>query len=777
MYPYSEQVVQGSAGPFLVSGLLSPPLSECCSASANKECQLTYLNGRWLRNCTLLSAPLNELYAGIFAALTEEEGAGAGVGQQQRRRGTGGMTSRHATAQLLGDCRGEEAVSERRAPAALLPRFVLQISCSSSACDLLEGGTVALVREDRLLREAVAGVVRRLLQECFPHLQQRELSHLLGQPVEVGEQTETAQLGAATALQQLRAEEELSESPAVVHSAAQSFVMQSPLFQSAFFSGRTTPVSSAPLVAGGVEQLTSPCSALRGMGAAVQTPTPQSSPQRQRLCSKRAREEAMLGMVVATVDGVGDGEGDTGELWYSGWGTRRQRLDFTAEEDVSVGAESPAGCTEPLAPPAVPPPLPVPPTHPPAPLPFQHYSYDQPGLLGCIELAEGECVGASSASSCTSVSSSQLVAADILCAADTSTAEAAVVAHSAVSDQSASLYEQYAHLTTETNTHRSSSSSSTSHLRYTRHSRRQQQQPSAGKATEVMCDVEKASSKRKSTSFPPVSAVQQRSLTLSKSALSQHLRCIAQVDRRYLLAGTCVCADKTSEAQLSAELQSSTPCGRCGDCSLLLLFDQHAVDERLRYEALTTAVCDRGEHLHPTAVSAELALRSELLDVLTQRTGLLQRWKFAFVFSMDRAGLDRSPYFGGSCSSTTVTLTQVPVVLGEPLQPQDFVEFIEQLAATAVSVPDAALVPPAVQRIVCSKACRGAVKFGDALPQEQCAQLLTALARDTELPFQCAHGRPSVAPLVHIQQLRENKVRGIALKQAARCQYHWSSSG
>lgn len=385
-------------------------------------------------------------------------------------------------------------------------------------------------------------------------------------------------------------------------------------------------------------------------------------------------------------------------------------------------------------------------------------------------------MGGPSASSCTSVSSSQLVAADILCAADTSTAEATVVAgaHSAVSDQSASLYEQYAHLTTEANIHRSSSSS-TSHLRYTRHYRRQQQQPSTGKVTAVMCDVETASSKRKRTSFPPVSAVQQRSLTLSKAALSQHLRCIAQVDRRYLLAGTCACADKTGEAQLSAELP--TPCGRCGDCSLLLLFDQHAVDERLRYEALTTAVCDRAEHLHPTAVSAELVLRSELLDVLTQRTGLLQRWKFAFVLALDMAGLERSPYFGGSCSTTTVTLTQVPVVLGEPLQPQDFVEFIELLTAIAVSVPDAALVPPAVQRIVCSKACRGAVKFGDALPQEQCARLLTALARDTELPFQCAHGRPSVAPLVHIQQLRENKVRGIALKQAARCQYHWSSSG
>ena len=46
-----------------------------------------------------------------------------------------------------------------------------------------------------------------------------------------------------------------------------------------------------------------------------------------------------------------------------------------------------------------------------------------------------------------------------------------------------------------------------------------------------------------------------------------------------------------------------------------------------------------------------------------------------------------------------------------------------------------------------SQACRSAIMFGDALTKAQCSQLLSRLAH-TRLPFQCAHGRPSMTPLV-----------------------------
>ena len=55
--------------------------------------------------------------------------------------------------------------------------------------------------------------------------------------------------------------------------------------------------------------------------------------------------------------------------------------------------------------------------------------------------------------------------------------------------------------------------------------------------------------------------------------------------------------------------------------------------------------------------------------------------------------------------------------------------------------------PLAITRILNSKACRGAIMFGEELSHDQCVHLLQRLSY-TKLPFQCAHGRPSMVPLV-----------------------------
>ena len=45
-----------------------------------------------------------------------------------------------------------------------------------------------------------------------------------------------------------------------------------------------------------------------------------------------------------------------------------------------------------------------------------------------------------------------------------------------------------------------------------------------------------------------------------------------------------------------------------------------------------------------------------------------------------------------------------------------------------------------------------AVMFGDSLDLSQCQRILNELAR-CELPFQCAHGRPTVAPMLALDAL------------------------
>jgi hypothetical protein len=55
----------------------------------------------------------------------------------------------------------------------------------------------------------------------------------------------------------------------------------------------------------------------------------------------------------------------------------------------------------------------------------------------------------------------------------------------------------------------------------------------------------------------------------------------------------------------------------------------------------------------------------------------------------------------------------------------------------------------AIRRVLVSKACRGAIMFGDKLSRHQCDQVVSALIA-CALPFQCAHGRPTLVPLLRL---------------------------
>lgn len=45
----------------------------------------------------------------------------------------------------------------------------------------------------------------------------------------------------------------------------------------------------------------------------------------------------------------------------------------------------------------------------------------------------------------------------------------------------------------------------------------------------------------------------------------------------------------------------------------------------------------------------------------------------------------------------------------------------------------------------------GAIKFGDALSKDDCKSYINSL-RNCNLPFQCAHGRPTIKPLIIIEK-------------------------
>ena len=85
-----------------------------------------------------------------------------------------------------------------------------------------------------------------------------------------------------------------------------------------------------------------------------------------------------------------------------------------------------------------------------------------------------------------------------------------------------------------------------------------------------------------------------------------------------------------------------------------------------------------------------------------------------------------------------IKLTGLPTVEGTMLGADALAEYLRQVSVTGpTSAP-----PPALHRLLASKACRGAIMFGDSLDHDECVALLGSLTR-TELPLHCAHGRPT----------------------------------
>jgi DNA mismatch repair ATPase MutL len=98
-----------------------------------------------------------------------------------------------------------------------------------------------------------------------------------------------------------------------------------------------------------------------------------------------------------------------------------------------------------------------------------------------------------------------------------------------------------------------------------------------------------------------------------------------------------------------------------------------------------------------------------------------------------------------------VELHTVPKICDVELRMDALLEFLTHLHSTPrqSSVEGDSVMarsPPTARRVLESKACHTAVRFGDFLSISERQSLLALLGQCTN-PFQCAHGRPSIAVL------------------------------
>ena len=94
--------------------------------------------------------------------------------------------------------------------------------------------------------------------------------------------------------------------------------------------------------------------------------------------------------------------------------------------------------------------------------------------------------------------------------------------------------------------------------------------------------------------------------------------------------------------------------------------------------------------------------------------------------------------------SMSVSLLSVPLIEGVKMRAQsDFLNFLEALKTNPTIAKNR---PPFLLRTLQSKACRSAVMFGDTLSFAEGQNLISKLS-ECSLPFICAHGRPTIAPI------------------------------
>ncbi|XP_056151814.1 DNA mismatch repair protein Mlh3 isoform X2 [Lampris incognitus] len=228
-------------------------------------------------------------------------------------------------------------------------------------------------------------------------------------------------------------------------------------------------------------------------------------------------------------------------------------------------------------------------------------------------------------------------------------------------------------------------------------------------------------------------------------AMIHSMKVIHQVDKKFL-----ACLINTRDQQPVGEPET--------EGNLLVLVDQHAAHERVRLENLIADSYEDnpdapGERrLCSSTISPplEISVTEEELRLLRSCQPHLRGLGLEVVFTKTREPqllVKKVPLCFTEKESNELRRGRRSVI--KSTVEEYLREHIELLRSTG-SVKGT--LPLTVLKVLASLACHGAIKFNDSLSYNECCSLVGSLS-SCQLPFQCAHGRPSIAPLVDILHL------------------------
>ncbi|PYH89713.1 DNA mismatch repair protein [Aspergillus ellipticus CBS 707.79] len=221
---------------------------------------------------------------------------------------------------------------------------------------------------------------------------------------------------------------------------------------------------------------------------------------------------------------------------------------------------------------------------------------------------------------------------------------------------------------------------------------------------------------------------------------------IAQVDQKFILARMRAVSNNLADP-----------------ASSLVLIDQHAADERCRVEMLLAGLfAPSGD---PDRIQT-INLEPIIFEIPASQASLFERYKSFFSFW----GISYAVEQGPKDLNAFIFVHTLPALIAErcrtepglvtdlirreiwrreeengPGRPAD----LEDQSDPGSWVERLDGCPPGVIDLLNSRACRTAIMFNDVLSVDECQNLVGRVA-DCVFPFQCAHGRPSMIPILDI---------------------------
>ncbi|XP_071354333.1 DNA mismatch repair protein Mlh3 [Trachinotus anak] len=252
-------------------------------------------------------------------------------------------------------------------------------------------------------------------------------------------------------------------------------------------------------------------------------------------------------------------------------------------------------------------------------------------------------------------------------------------------------------------------------------------------------------------------------------AMIHSMKVIHQVDKKFL---ACLINTRDEEPATHTETEGN----------LLVLVDQHAAHERVRLENLVADSYEDDPSGERRLCSStilpplEISVTEEELRLLRSCQADLRKLGLEVKFSQaadPQVFVGKVPLCFTEKESNELRRGRPSVI--KPIVEEYLREQIELLRSTGRV---RGTLPLTVLKVLASLACHGAIKFNDSLSSDECHSLVASLS-SCQLPFQCAHGRPSIAPLVDILHLDKDQkeLRKPNLQKLRRMHKAWELYG